>query len=299
MKSPGWIRRQFKKKPRIYIMPTRMGGYLNGLIFLMFLLSVGYNNNLLLIFTLSLFALNLMWVIQTHFYLHALKLDSVSVKDGHVGENIFMHIHWKKTPEGPSKWDMRLENDDQSFPVKILSHSRDSSSGCIAFPSRGLWRFQHLFIKTEMPFGLYQAWVYFSVDIKAHGYPAKLKNSPTPRIFQSLIEGDSSTLQKGPHDVWNLGPYEGGESRKISWKHYARSGELVIKEGEELKKPEVHFKVREIIPDKEALLSVLATQMVYCLRNETSFSLETSEKRIPPGFGEKHLHDCLKVLALC
>ena len=69
-----WIINQSKKKARIYIMPTRMGGYLNGLIFLMFLLSVGYSNNLLLIFTLFLFGLNLICCIHTHYHLNALKI---------------------------------------------------------------------------------------------------------------------------------------------------------------------------------------------------------------------------------
>lgn len=280
-------------------MPTRMGGYLNGLIFLMFLLSIGYNNNLLLIFTLFLFALNLMWVIQTHFYLNALKLQSVLLSDGHAGEENFVKFIWKKSPPAPFKWQLKLENDKDRIDVKLLDDLGTSSSGRIILPKRGLWKFQHLLIKTEMPFGLYQAWVYFPVELKSYAYPAKIKNPPALRSFQSVIEGDTSTLLKGPHDVWNLGPYEEGESRKISWKHYARSGELVVKEGEELRKSEVNFKFKDSLSDKENVLSIIATQMIYCVKNETSFSLETPEKKISPGFGEKHLSDCLKVLAQC
>ena len=295
MKLPIWVRRQLKKKPRIYILPTRMGGYLNGLIFLMFLLSVGYNNNLLLIFTLFLFGLNLMWVIQTHFYLHALKLESVFIQDGHAGEKCLARFSWKKIPEGPHNWKWLLENDDIRIPVDVLG----DSAGNLIFPKRGIWKFDHLFVKTEMPFGLYQVWVYFPVSLKAHAYPARIKNPPEIRINQSMIEGENSTLTKGPHDVWNLGPYEEGESRKISWKHYARSGELVVKEGEDLRKAEVTFRLNDLIPDKERTLSQVATQMLICVKNDTSFALETSEHKVAAGFGEKHLNECLRILAIC
>lgn len=295
MKLPLWVRRQLKKKPRIYIFPTRMGGYLNGLIFLMFLLSIGYNNNLLLIFTLFLFALNLLWVIQTHFYLHALKLDSVFIHDGHAGEKCLVRFNWKKMPGGPHKWHWRLENDGHSLAIDFL----DNSTGELMFSQRGIWSFEHLFVKTEMPFGLYQVWVYFPVRVRAYAYPSRIKNPPVLKINQSMSEGEHSTLSKGPHDVWNLGPYEDGEARKISWKHYARSGELVVKEGEDLRKAEVIFRLKESVSDKEKLLSEIATQMLVCVKNDTSFGLETPEKKIPAGFGEMHLYECLRMLAIC
>src|SRR5215212_6754965 len=106
----AWLEKQFQKQERIYILPTRMGGYLNGLIFLMFLLSVGYNNNLLLIFTLFLFGLNLIWVIQTHFHLHALKIETLIIDEGHAGEALHVKALWKKAPEVPHQWRMALLN---------------------------------------------------------------------------------------------------------------------------------------------------------------------------------------------
>lgn len=295
MKLPVWIKRQFKKRPRIYIFPTRMGGYFNGLIFIMFLLSVGYNNNLLLIFTLILFALNLMWVIQTHFYLHSVKLESVSITDGHAGEESIVSLNWKKRSEGPEHWKLQLQNENSELDLVML----DETTGRVLLPTRGLWKFQHLYIKTDRPFGIYRVWVYLPIDVRTYAYPSRVKNPPALRILESQIEGESSTMRKGPHDVWNLGPYEDGESRKISWKHYARTGELVVKEGEELRKSEVLFRIKDSHQDKEKVLSEIATQMVMCLKADTSFALETSSNRIPGGFGEKHLHLCLRTLAVC
>lgn len=290
MKLFRLLNKQFKKKTRVYIMPTRMGGYLNGLIFLMFLLSVGYSNNLLLIFTLLLFGLNLSWVIQTHFHLHALKLKSISVRDGHAGEHSEVQIHWDKLPDEPHAWEIALVNDESRIPVR--------NSG-INIPKRGRWNFQHLLVSTELPFGLYKAWIYYKVDVTAYAWPSRLRDVPELQRQSSFHEGENQSQITGPHDVKNLAPYQAGEeSRKISWKHYARSGELVIKEGEELLKSTVHFRVHESA-DKEHLLSKIATQMVHCARTDVMFSLETPGKVTATGISTKHLEDCLRELACC
>ena len=289
-----WLKKQFKKKSRIYILPTKMGGYLNGLIFLMFLLSVGYNNNLLLIFTLFLFGLNLVWVIQTHFYLNRLKLSSIQVEDSFALEKALVNIYWKEAPSAPYKWEFELEGENSKLSVSTLSSSEVLSVAQGIFPKRGMWLFEHLKVKTEMPFGLYQVWIYLPIKYKAYVYPERLSETPSLILKDSQEEGDHSSLRVGPHDIWNLGPYQGDESRKISWKHYARSGELVVKEGEELINSEIIFRLGIFDQNKEFFLSQIATQMVHCSRTETTFFLETHDHRRISG-----LTECLRELSLC
>jgi uncharacterized protein (DUF58 family) len=306
MKIPKWIKRQIKKKPRIYIIPTRMGGYLNGLIFLMFLLSVGYNNNLLLIFTLFLFGLNLIWLIQSHFHMHKLKLDSVSIEDGHAMESVHVRVQWKNSPPPPLLWELALENDQEvSLRLKGIEEHKvqdghhNQTEGQLIYPKRGVWKFKHIRVKTTKPFGLYETWRYLKLDILSYAYPPKLKEVPQMPTEPSYLEGDHQSPLRGPHDVWNLAPYQGEESRKISWKHYARVGELVVKEGEDLKKSVVHFTLPKKFKDKEHTLSTLATQMVLCSRTETPFSYEDHMGKTEAGSSQRHLRDCLRRLSLC
>jgi uncharacterized protein (DUF58 family) len=300
MKIPVWVLNQFKKRSRIYIFPTRMGGYLNGLIFLMFLLAVGYNNNLLLIFTLFLFGFNLIWLIQTHFHLNHLKLENILIENGHAGEPIFTSINWKKVPEGPLEWEISFEKrEGTSYRVHFPVNSSLKTEGSIILPKRGVWKFHHIRIKTQKPFGLYQVWIYFKVDLTSYAYPEKLKEVPAFEKDHSFLEGENQSLHKGSHDVWNLSPYQGDESRKISWKHYARSGELVIKEGQELTKSLTHFKLLTTSKNKEWILSKIATQMIYCHRTDIAFTLETPQKKFGPGSSAKYLSDCLKELSQC
>jgi uncharacterized protein (DUF58 family) len=290
-----WVLKQFKKKPRIYIMPTRMGGYLNGLVFLMFLLSVGYSNNLLLIFTLFLFGLNLIWVIQTHFHLHALKLQSVSIHDGFTAENTLVELFWKKTPDVPHKWNFRLFGENFDLKLSALENASSKSLTEIVFPKRGVWRFEHLRVSTEMPFGLYKAWIYFPIEAKGYAYPARLIETPPINVENSFNDGEFATSRSGPHDVWNLGPYQGEESRRISWKHYARTGDLVVKEGEDFSNAVVHFRLPVGPDNKEYLLSKLTTMMVQCSKSDVPFSFENKSASL----SARHLTDCLRELSQC
>jgi uncharacterized protein (DUF58 family) len=300
MKLPIWVLNQFKKKSRIYIIPTRMGGYLNGLIFLMFLLAVGYNNNLLLIFTLLLFGFNLIWLIQTHLHLNHLKIESILMDNGHASEPIFTTVFWKKIPDGPHEWELSFEQQNgDSHKVKCINHQESRYEGTIILPNRGVWKFSHIRIKTKKPFGLYSVWIYYKVNLTCFVYPEKLKTVPPFEKNHSFIEGENQGVQIGSHDVWNLSPYQDGESRKISWKHYARSGELVIKEGQELTKSMAHFKLHGLQNNKEFTLSKIATQMIQCHRTDIAFTLETSTKKFGPGSDQKYLSDCLKELSQC
>lgn len=299
MRLQAWVIKQSKKKARIYIMPTRMGGYLNGLIFLMFLLSVGYNNNLLLIFTLVLFGLNLIWVIQSHFHLQSLKLDNIQLMDGHALDAVQCSVQWKKAPELPHRWEIDLVSDEKIIRLVSFDETLSESRGSVVFATRGVFDFEHLRVKTEMPFGLYRAWVYFPYHVRGHSYPTLLQEVPELEALPSNKEGESEVMRPGPHDIWNLSPYSGQEARKINWKHYARSGELVVKEGQELTDSVVHFRLNSLDQNKEFVLSQVATQMVHCSRTGTAFGLETPQKRFGIGHDQKHLKACLRELAAC
>lgn len=290
----NWIRKQFRKKSRVYIFPTRMGGYLNGLIFLMFLLSIGYSNNLLLIFTIFLFAFNLLWLIQTHFHLHRLKPDQVSIFPGHAGHAINVNIFWKAAPKGPWNWQMQLESDHGDFAYHGIRDDKSKSEGEITPDKRGVYQWSYLKVKTENPFGLYQVWIYYPLNLKTLVYPTLL-SSVDLKLSGKDFEGDILQDKKGPDDFRGLATYRNDESRKISWKHYARSGDLLIKEGEEKKAPllQLDFKPPTGAEPKERYLSYLTTQIVECHRRDIPFSLRVN------GVESSQLQDCLKVLTLC
>lgn len=298
MKS--FIRRQLRKKTRVYILPTPMGAYFNGLIFLMFLLSVGYSNNLLLIFTIFLFGFNLLWVVQTHFHLHYLRPKSIRIDPGHAGDPLNVQIEWLGCPEGPLQWTSELESANHKMKVNLSKNQKDHSSGDATFERRGKWKWDYLRVSTNKPFGLYHVWSYYQIQTSHFVYPRLIR----PEFLTSIGEkedGDQSSSKKGDDEFRSFALYQQTESRKISWKHYARTGNLLIKEGEEFMTPA--FKLHLILPqneqEKEIYLSKIATQLVECHKKEIPFLLETANVTLGPANHLYHLHECLKVLSLC
>lgn len=281
----NWIDKQFRKKSRVYILPTKMGGYLNGLIFLMFLLSIGYSNNLLLIFTTFLLGFNLLWLIQTHFYMARLKPDQVLIHSGHAGMPLVTQITWRETPKAPHSWKLTLESDKGKFLLDAQS---------IIIHKRGVYSWKYLRTETSNPFGLYKTWIYFPLLHSSLVFPPLLPHAELP-LSGKDSEGELLQDKKGPEDFRGLASYEQNESRKISWKHYARSGELLVKEGEEQKSPVMNLELS--IPHdenlKEAYLSYVATQLVEAHRRGISFSLKVKDQY------SSDLSECLKVLAQC
>jgi len=297
----NWIKHQFRKKTRVYILPTRMGAYLNGLIFLMFLLSIGYSNNLLLIFTLFLFGFNLLWVIQSHFHLHPLKFEGLSLANGHCGEALPFKILWARVPNAPMKWDLTLETKNESVPLEVFESTKNYSLGEVCLSGRGKWQWKYLKVSSEMPFGLYRVWCFYPLIDQTIAYPKRLKNDFKLVVSGEHREGQCETGRRGQEDIWELAPYQGEEARKISWKHYARTGNILIKEGEELNDAiyKIELKLPSDLNAREVYLSQLASEMVFCHRQNVPFYFKTPHGQWGPSSEGVHLHECLKVLALC
>jgi uncharacterized protein (DUF58 family) len=287
------------RKERIYILPTRMGGYYNGLIFLLFLLSIGYSSNLLLIFTLVLLGLNFLWLIQTHFHLRALALGEITLEDGFANEGSHLQIRWKKSrvhPEGPK---LSLLN-ERALPITIQGFEGPSLQGQVTFPKRGKNHFTHLLVETSHPYGLYRAWTYFWIDLEIFVYPERLKHRQAMELSAGRTEeGEQVALRPGPWGLQGFSRYENQGTNRIHWKHFANSGELIVKEGEEETTGEVRLELSPTHLDKEFELSRLATILQQCEDLRLFYSLLTPQKFLPRGRGREHLRACLRELALC
>jgi uncharacterized protein (DUF58 family) len=301
MKHDSWYRRLLKRSERVYVFPTRMGGYLNGLIFLMFLLAVGYSSNLLLIFTLFLFGFNLLWVVQTHSNLNKLKIIQMEFPDGHAHESVVLSLRLNEEFRKLKKLTLRLEGPDAISDIRPLDEEGERFRGEMILPRRGKLRWTHLRLSTELPFGLYQVWKYVPLKGTSHVYPALLKDVGLPPELQLRPGEDSEKDGPGHEGFRELVPYYAHEARRISWKHFARSGELLAKTGEDTvtRIMEVKLALPAEAEARENYLSLTATQMVICHRQQIPFSFTAPGLKVGPTLQNTHLQECLKVLGLC
>jgi hypothetical protein len=294
----NWLLEMMMKRSRVYILPTRMGGYFNGLIFLMFLLSVGYSNNLMLIFTLILFGFNLIWVIQTHQHLETMKIQEVDIQDGHANESILVSLFWLQAPEGPYERRFTLIAQNTEVGLNVHNDEQDITKGFFSLTKRGEVSWRYLRIESERPVGLYKTWKYFRLKEKSFIYPALFPHFIPPLLQNSSLEGEEVTGKKGEGDFHGLARYSGQEMRKISWKHYARVGDLLVKEGEDTRSPTAELILSDD-KDKEQQLSILATQIRHCHQGNIPWTLELYGIRVGPACNLEHFEESLRRLSVC
>ena len=87
--------------------------------------------------------------------------------------------------------------------------------------------------------------------------------------------------------------------RRLAWKAYARSDQLLAKQFAGGIEQPCLFKFHDLPElDTEARLSQLARWCIEAAEQQRSFGLVLPDATIALGSGDRHLHDCLQALAL-
>ena len=241
-----------------------------------------------------------MWLVEGHFHLHDLKFRSLEIRNGHAEDLIPVKIQWDKSPESPWRWKFTIETENEEFHTSSIHFNEDGAHGLFKAPPRGKFSVRYLRVESDRPHGLYRTWIFFKAQSDFLSYPALIKIDKV-ELSGFGGEGEVTSEKKGNDEFKSLSPYQGEESRKISWKHYARAGELVVKEGEEHLSSIVKFELN--LPEnsklKEAYLSQLASEMVTCHRKMIPFSFKAGSYFKQASLDNLHLNECLTFLALC
>lgn len=285
---------------RQFIFPTNLGGYLNGLIFLLMLLAFGYNNNLLLIFTLILFGMNLVWVIQSHLFFKKMTFLDLSVKDAFQGQVQELRIRWRNENDF-GDWEVEIVRGKERYKVSSVVTKNETLVGEFLLPSRGHYSFSRLRISSPSPFGLYRNWIILPIKCEAFVYPALRKGY---RSSPQVATQSTGNLARDPHVYEEFIEFRSSEaelSSRISWKHYARTGEILVKHGEGVRGETRSLNLPAGLSGeaKERALSDLATEIQECALTGQEFELKLPGSILGPGGGPSFIKSTLRELARC
>ncbi len=225
-----FIKNLFRKKSRVYIMPTSMGWYLIGLILLIFLLGVGYSNNLLLGLGLFLSSLGLFWLIEAHFWMQNFKFDGLHLADAEAGNPLMITIKGSH-PQGDeffTKLNHELELlNGESFKINFSNQLRH-----IIVKKRGLFKTEFIKFGSSGFLGLFYSWRFFKIDQKFWVYPVKHFNMIHYHLPSTNDESVVSVVKNQERDHHR--PYvPGDDAKRIDWKRLAKSEDLFVFVGEE------------------------------------------------------------------
>lgn len=275
------------------IRPTRLGYYLFGLNFILMILAVGYSNNLLFLFALILFAQSLLWLADTVRFNHS-SLSEVKISNCFAGE--FSSLSFSLS-------DVRLKKiafviNGKEYQITDFIHDENKTFCSVYFDKRGQYLLENLVYYDSRPFGLFAKKIEIKLDQKFYVYPRPIENVTLPVLQNTPTEsGELDSHQKGEENFLGLGAYQGEDFKKISWKHFARTEDVLIKQG---LSPHVSQLDLMLKPGaSEADLSYMAGLMLAAHRSQLPFSFKIGSLFVPTSSGQSHLHYCLERLSEC
>lgn len=169
----------------------------------------------------------------------------------------------------------------------------------VSAPRRGRLAAPRFVIETRHPGSLFRAWTYVHMDIATLVYPAPASAGERPPIVHDEHDGRQAR-DHGETDFAGLrNAVPGDPPRRIAWKAFARTDELLLKQFES-GSAEVDAFDYDAVPrrDPEERLSLLARWCLDAAAAGKSFGLRMPSETVPLGHGERHLHRCLEALAL-
>ena len=287
------------EKRRIYILPTRFGLAFGTTIFAMLLGALNYGSSLGFALTFLLAGLGIVLMRHCHYNLRGTRVRFIAAPPVFAGE--------------PAEYRFALSNDAPSprYEVVLSLDGRETKSEdippgqtrvfALSVPTRGrgLQRLGRYQVTTRFPGNLFRAWSWLHMDATCIVYPHPApRGRPLPN--EAGGEGLHGGLERGDADFIGLATAAPGEPpRRIAWKAFARSDELMVKQfaaGEQ----QARILSWDSLPglDTEQRLAQLTRWCLDAGERDMAIGLRLPARTVPVGRGQKHLNECLRALAL-
>jgi uncharacterized protein (DUF58 family) len=287
------------KRRRIYILPTRYGVVFGAMVLAMLLGSLNYGASLGFALTFLLTGLGLVTMQYCHNNLLAAEVSFAGADPVFAGEEARFAISLTNATSQP-RFDIAGEcAGSHDGPVDIAPGATAMLHLHLPTTTRGWVRLSRFSISTRHPANLFRAWTWVHMDARCLVYP---QPAPAGRPLPSGTDayGTRSAVNREEDDFVGLRDAAPGDPpRRLAWKAFARSGQLMVKEFAGGAERPCLFEWKDLPElDDEQKLSQLARWCLDASAGRLSFGLVLPDQKIPLGNGDRHLHDCLQALAL-
>lgn len=289
---------------RVYILPTRYGLGFAAVILAMLLGSANYSNSLGYVLTFLLGSLGLVSLLHTYRNLAGLVVRAGKVKPVFAGGTAHFGLSLDNR-DGPARHAIVLSRSEarasappvleDPVPADILHHVE------LPVPThrRGWLHLGRVTVSSCFPLGLFRAWSHVALDEACLVYPAPAGERRLPDAASDPVPrgGAHGT---GREDFSGFRDYFPGDSpRQIHWKAVARGQGVPVKLFAGAGTTHLHIRWSDTSgPAVETRLAQLCRWVLGAESGGYRYSLELPGQAIPAGNGDRHLHECLKALAL-
>ncbi|MFK5986877.1 MAG: DUF58 domain-containing protein [Pseudomonadota bacterium] len=286
----------------IYILPTRQGLFFSLILLLMLLTAINFSNSLIFLITFFLASIALVSMLFTQKSLLGLSFHSAIASPVFCKQHASIPLHIaiaQKNKFLPCSLTFKFENFNQTIDVLEQNEALLLS---IKTQQRGVVIIPPITVSTTFPLGLFYAWSTLKLTTQSLVYPQPLPSKSIIKSnYLSPLSGHNE-LQKGMEDFSGLDKYIKGQALKhIHWKAFAKQQGLYTKTfsgGSIADKYWLDIKIFDADISLEMRLSYLCYFILQAEKNGDSYGLKMHQESIAINTGDKHKHQCLRLLAL-
>jgi uncharacterized protein (DUF58 family) len=288
---------KFSRDNRVYIVPTSFGLYFAALVFVMFLISLTYGNNTLMLITFLLLSQFILFMLWAHFNLKYIVLDTVIYRPAFAKSKVRVDLQINN--DGPfDQNEISFGNlytecfIQQNNNCNIQSHTQDYTELEIEFKQRGVTQVQHWEMTSTYPLGLFKTWKYYRLPHNFLVYP-ELKGISLYEYFSTSRGDESSNFDFDKHVQYELNP----KSNQIDWKIFAKSEQLLVRQYVDDDFENLHFDFNPMGFDLEVYISQMAYWIFEAQRLNYPWSFSAENLTLPSGISQDKYLQVMEYLA--
>lgn len=283
---------------RVFILPTRAGLAFAGLLLVLLLGAMNYNNNLIFGLTFLLAGLGLVAMLHTYRNLVRLELQAGQGRPGFAGERIGFQV-WLRPGDGHPLQAIELRTEEGDVAGVDVGARATPLWLSRTAARRGRLALGRVTVSTRFPLGLFRAWSRLEFAHAEPVYPAPAPPGGAAPRAAGAGHGETGNADAGQDDFRGLRPYHPGDSlRQIDWKALAREHGLLTREFAAAHAPEDWLDFNATPgSDTEARLSRLCRWVLDAERAQRPYGLRLPGVVIQPARGAAHRDRCLLALA--
>jgi uncharacterized protein (DUF58 family) len=284
------------KHDSIYVLPSQSGLLFIGIAVLNFILGINYQNNLILAVSYIMFMLLLFSLLYGYTNFNRLGLTLLSVDDNHEGPLTGAKIEIQSTKE---RFNINIKHMSTGSEITKDSVLKSTIVNLTLPYKRGVYVIGRFKIVSHFPFGLVTVWSYLNSNKTLYVYPLPIEDKADIAQISSGTEGVKKLNDvQAIDDFKELKPYRQGMNlSKVSWRHFAKSQQLLIKDYTCVQPVTLGFDFDLMTGNVEERLSKLCFLVIQAGKNQQPFALKLPNKFVPIGAGPVHQIKCLEILS--